>query len=105
MSKIEINDCVYKVHPQYNLYASSQDGNIMNIVEQKSMKGNENHTGYLLCSVRKYGHNPKRYQIHCFVWECFNGLIPDGKFIDHVNNYKADNRICNLQLMTQQQNC
>ena len=25
--------------------------------------------------------------------------------IDHINNVKDDNRLCNLQLMTQQQNC
>ena len=25
--------------------------------------------------------------------------------IDHINNNKEDNRLCNLQLVTQQQNC
>ena len=47
----------------------------------------------------------KTYFVHRFVWECFNGIIPDGKVVDHVNNNRADNRLCNLQLMTQQENC
>ena len=31
--------------------------------------------------------------------------IPHVKVIDHINNDNTDNRICNLQLMTQQENC
>ena len=46
----------------------------------------------------------KTYFVHRFVWECFNGLIPDNRVIDHINDNKEDNRLCNLQL-TQQQNC
>ena len=46
----------------------------------------------------------KMYCAHRFIWECFNGIIPDDKVIDHINEKKDDNRLCNLQLMTQQQN-
>ena len=35
------------------------------------------------------------HSVHRFVYECFNGIIPDGKVIDHVNNIKDDNRLCN----------
>ena len=87
MSNIEINNCVYKVHPVYNLYASDENGN-------------------MFCMVRKHGQNgQKGYSVHRFVYECFNGIIPDGKVIDHVNNIKDDNRLCNLQLMSHQGNC
>ena len=56
--------------------------------------------------VRKHGQNgQKGYYVHRFVYECFNGIIPDGEVIDHVNNIKDDNRSCNLQMMTQQENC
>ena len=56
--------------------------------------------------VRKHSQSgQKTYQVHRFVFECFNGLIPDGKVIDHKNNNKEDNRLCNLQLITPQQNC
>ena len=60
----------------------------------------------MLCMVRKHRQNGhKGYSVHRFVYECFNGIIPDGKVIDHVNNIKDDNRLCNLQLMSHQENC
>ena len=106
MKKIIIDDCVYSVHPIYGLYAASKDGNIIHIIKQVPHKGNKTNTGYMICGVRKHGQSgQKKYQAHRFIWECFNGLIPDGKEIDHINNDKEDNRLCNLQLMTHQQNC
>ena len=38
-------------------------------------------------------------------WECFHDIIPDGKVVDHINDNKEDNRLCNLQVVTQQENC
>ena len=106
MSNIEINNCVYKVHPVYNLYASDGNGNIIHLVKQVPNPGHKLKNGYLACMVRKHGQNgQKGYNVHRFVYECFNGLIPDGKVIDHVNNIKDDNRLCNLQLMSHQENC
>ena len=106
MSDIEINNFVYKVHPVYNLYASDENGNYIHLVKQVPSTGNERKNGYLFCIVRKHGQNgQKGYYVHRFVYECFNGMIPDGEVIDHVNNIKDDNRLCNLQLMTQQENC
>ena len=106
MSNIEINNCVYKVHPVYNLYASDENGNIIHLVKQVPFAGQKQKSGYMLCMVRKHRQNgQKGYSVHRFVFECFNGIIPDGKVIDHVNNIKDDNRLCNLQLMTQKENC
>ena len=106
MSNIKINNCVYKVHPVYNLYASDGNGNIIHLVKQVPSTGNKRKNGYLFCMVRKHGQNgQKGYYVHRFVYECFNGIIPDGEVIDHVNNIKDDNRLCNLQMMTQQENC
>ena len=41
---------------------------------------------------------------HRFVWECYNGIIPDGLVIDHINDDKIDNRLSNLQLLTTKEN-
>ena len=57
MSNIEINNCVYRTHPVYNLYAASENGDIINIVKQVPMSGVKNHTGYSLYMVRKHGQN------------------------------------------------
>ena len=60
----------------------------------------------MMCMVRKYGHKGQKcYYVHRFVWECFNGIIPDNKVIDQINNIKDDNKLCNLQMITQQENC
>ena len=106
MITITINECVYNVHPIYNLYASSKDGTFINIIEKIPLQGNRQHNGHLKCNVRKHAQpGYKAYQVHRFVWECFNGVIPEGKVIDHINNDKEDNRLCNLQLVTHQLNC
>ena len=106
MIKITINECVYSVHPVYNLYASDENGNVINIIKKVPKKGMKNNSGYMLCGVRKHAQTGKKtYHVHRFVWECFNGNIPEGKVIDHINNDKEDNRLCNLELVTHQQNC
>jgi len=42
---------------------------------------------------------------HRLVYEHFNGTIPKGKQIDHINNNRKDNRIENLQLYYPIENC
>ena len=106
MTKILINECVYNVHPFYGLYAGSEDGYVINIIKQVPHKGNRTNRGYLMVGVRKHSQSGfKHYYIHRFIWECFNGVIPEGKVIDHINNNKEDNRLCNLQLLTHKENC
>lgn len=95
--KIQIENCVYKVHPVYDLYASDENENIINIVKKIPMIRSKQYNGYLHCSVRMHGQkNRKTLQARRFVWECFNGLIPEGKVIDRINDKKDDNRLCNL---------
>jgi len=105
MNKIEIENCVYQIHPVYDLYAANEAGYIINIVKKDSIKSSKMNTGYTMCNVRRHAQNGyKTVYVHRFVYECFNGLIPKDKVIDHVNNIKDDNRLCNLQLLTPQQN-
>lgn len=41
---------------------------------------------------------------HRLVWESFNGAIPNGLEINHINSLRSDNRLENLELMTRSQN-
>jgi hypothetical protein len=50
-------------------------------------------------------HKGKTYRVHRIIWEMFNGEIPENMQIDHINNNGFDNRLENLQLVTNQQNC
>ena len=34
MSNIEIKNCIFKVHPVYDLYAADEAGNVVNIVKK-----------------------------------------------------------------------
>ena len=37
---------------------------------------------------------------HRLIFEHFNGIIPSGFQVDHINNIRTDNRITNLQLLS-----
>lgn len=46
----------------------------------------------------------KACYLHRLVFECFNGLIPDGMVIDHINTHSLDNRVENLRAVTATEN-
>lgn len=49
--------------------------------------------------------NNKNYQEHRIIWTYNFGDIETGMCIDHINRVRDDNRIENLRLCTQSQNC
>ena len=103
--RIKINGNKYRIHPVYNLYAGNRQGEVIHISKSVPMKDNYINTGYLIVTVRGSGDlKRKTVRVHRFIYECYNGLIPDGMVIDHINDIKDNNRLKNLQLMTHQQN-
>ena len=60
----------------------------------KSVKYSLRHNGYYGSTTgdRKY--------MHVAVWEYFNGLVPKGHEVHHVNKNKSDNHLVNLKLVT-----
>lgn len=59
--------------------------------------------GYLQVGLWKDGKG-KLYKVHRLVWEAFNGPIPEGMQVNHINEDKTDNRLENLNLMTPKEN-
>lgn len=55
-------------------------------------------SGYIEIGVDK-----KRYKAHRLAWFYMYGEFPKGE-IDHINNCRSDNRICNLKLSTRSKN-
>ena len=101
--EIIINDKSFRIHPVYDLYGSSEDGFVTNIVRQKPILGGKRFSGYLCVTVKNHIGEKKMYASHRFIWECYNGVIQDDKVIGHINNKKDDNRLRNLRLITKQQ--
>ncbi len=46
----------------------------------------------------------KKHHVHRLIWETFNGAIPTGLQINHINEIKTDNALSNLNLMTPKEN-
>ena len=56
--------------------------------------------GYRYTIVSGYASN----KFHRVLWEAFNGPIPEGMQIDHINGERDDNRLDNLRLVTRAEN-
>ena len=53
---------------------------------------------------RKKNHKVRHF-VHNVIALCYLGEKPQGYQTDHINSIKTDNRLENLQYITQQQNC
>lgn len=59
--------------------------------------------GYLQVGLYKDG-KVKYFRVHRLVWTAFNGPIPPGMQVNHINEEKTDCRLTNLNLMTCKEN-
>lgn len=64
-----------------------------------SVAGIKNKDGYFEIRL-----NDRRVLRHVLVWEKYNGLVPEGLVIDHINGIPGDDRIENLQAVTRSEN-
>lgn len=99
---------IWKSVKGYEDYEVSDLGNVRSLNYYRSGKVRElkptlYNNGYLHVNLWKNG-KMKKFYIHRLVYEAFRGAIPKGLTVDHVNNVKTDNRLENLQLLTQGDN-
>ncbi len=103
MSKIEnerFNEAIKKHGKDFEKYKNLivfKDGTILNKFFKKI--GATGLKGYIYVTS-----NHKQYLAHRIIWEAFNGKIPDGMQIDHINTIRDDNRLENLKLVSSKEN-
>jgi hypothetical protein len=94
-----------KKHPVFTDYGSDKDGNVYSFKYGKLKElAKVNHgRGYNHFSLRLCG-KIHMYLNHRFTYECFNGMIPKGLQINHIDHNKKNNRLDNLELVTGYEN-
>lgn len=75
------------------------------ISKEKILKGNQDRYGYLFVNLCKQSKR-KIFRIHTLVAITFlNFNTKDKLVVDHINNIRSDNRLENLQIITNRENC
>ena len=86
---------------EYKGYYVTKEGKVYNKFNKEL--GYNDSKGYKRFDIAK-DNKRQQYQIHRFVWEAFNGPIPEDKVVDHINENPQDNRLDNLQLLERGEN-
>ena len=99
-----------KVFKQYRdtIYYLSEDGEVYSSYCNRLIKGcarNYKSKHYYYIDVySKEKHKQIHVALHKMVYIAWNGEIPEGEQVNHINDNALDNRLCNLYTGAQQQN-
>ena len=74
------------------------------IVKEKILKPENVFDGYERVCLFRNGKR-KHYRVATLVYEAFNGSIPEGLEIDHINGIRTDNHLDNLRAVSHRDNC
>lgn len=77
-------------------YLCYEDGTIINEKTKRSI-GYENRRGYVM--VFDF-YDKKWYPAHRMIWEAFNGPIPEGYEVHHIDGRRTNNALSNLILLS-----
>ncbi len=97
-------------------YEVSDLGNIRSLdrIEYCPSKGYRRRNGRMLKPILRNNYRcimlckngiKKWYKMSRIVYSSFNGEIPNGYEINHINETTTDDRLCNLNAMTHRDNC
>lgn len=83
-------------------YYATKNGKIINV--SKKIEMHLEKTGNYLRFAGSYNLQGKHFLVHRAVWESFNGIIPEGYDIDHIDGNPTNNALDNLEMVTHKEN-
>lgn len=83
-------------------YRASSNGYIIN-KQGRPLVGSENGKGYCQHQI-KINNRVKSYYTARLIYEAFNGKIPEGLEIDHIDGDPRNNKLENLRAVTHKEN-
>ena len=97
MFNVHIEFEKWKLNKEYNLYVSTL-GRVKDS-KKKIIEPMINSSGYFMIKA-----NDKVISVHSLVMLTFKGQRQEGMTIDHLNSNRRDNRLKNLEYVTQEEN-
>lgn len=71
----------------------------------RKLKGHKTVDGYVLIGPICTDGKQHWFYYHKVIWEYFNGEVPEGLQINHIDENKENNCLWNLELLTPKDNC
>lgn len=80
------------------------DGCIFSKFFNRYMLGTPNRDGYLTIYLSCIDKQPRVFYFHRVIWFYFNGEIPQGYELNHIDENKSNNTLANLELLSRADN-
>lgn len=100
-----LDDMIRKALKEGLIEVDIENGKVFSLLKGKrhELKAESNKKGYKRFSFHIDGQRC-HFRVNRVVYIAQHGFIPEDMMIDHINNDKNDNRICNLQALTNADN-
>lgn len=88
----------------FDKYTITEDGKILSKYWNRYITGSIDRRGYVQISMKSKNGDMLNVLFHRVIWYYFNGEIPDGFQVNHIDENKTNNALSNLNLLTPKDN-